>query len=473
MGKTGNSWLIRLLDVAIILAIVIFSSLLMIKSGCIGYETGSVEQSWAIFFIYVLVFGVITFVCLCFELSRGGDYQTLLDKKRKSLKKCVNRLDGFTAQTSNSCKEARKGLSGADYLSNHYVYLGKYYQHRAEFNAKTAEVIKEWKTEAASYLAWGKLWKLLIVIGVITQFMACSYVMGYDMKQDEKKYGEMLPAPTFWNAKNIPLPHLTDGSRYVSNPDSVITPHPESQLNVLLKQMDDSLGIESAVVVVKHVENRDIFGFAQGLFDLYHIGKEDRGLVMVLAYDDHLFRSHTGRALEADLTDAECSQLQQKYLVPSMKAEQPDSGMLYLTQAVYNTLKGKELPHMSTLPPKSSPVVDNEDYIAVGGYYMLILGFWVVMFFWMGRRYGWFLRFYLHNMMTSNMFESFHTILPLFFGGAPSFFSGIFSGGGGGYSSGGSSYSGGGYSSSSSSYHSSGGGYSGGSSGGGGATSSW
>ena len=473
MGKTGNSWLIRLLDVAIILAIVIFSSLLMIKSGCIGYETGSVEQSWAIFFIYVLVFGVITFVCLCFELTRGGDYQTLLDKKRKSLKKCVNRLDGFTAQTSNSCKEARKGLSGADYLSNHYVYLGKYYQHRAEFNAKTAEVIKEWKTEAASYLAWGKLWKLLIVIGVITQFMACSYVMGYDMKQDEKKYGEMLPAPTFWNAKNIPLPHLTDGSRYVSNPDSVITPHTESQLNVLLKQMDDSLGIESAVVVVKHVENRDIFGFAQGLFDLYHIGKEDRGLVMVLAYDDHLFRSHTGRALEADLTDAECSQLQQKYLIPSMKAEQPDSGMLYLTQAVYNTLKGKELPHMSTLPPKSSPVVDNEDYIAVGGYYMLILGFWVVMFFWMGRRYGWFLRFYLHNMMTSNMFESFHTILPLFFGGAPSFFSGIFSGGGGGYSSGGSSYSSGGYSSSSSSYHSSGGGYSGGSSGGGGATSSW
>ena len=472
MGKTGNSWLMRLLDVAIILAIVIFAALLMIKSSAFGYEIGSEEQSWAIFVIYVLVFGVITFVCLCFELTRGADYQTLLDKKRKSLKKCVNRLDGFTAQTSNSCKQAQKGLSGSAYLSNHYVYLGKYHQHKGEFNNNTKKVIDEWKTEAASYLAWGKLWKLLIVTGIVTQFMGCSYVIGYDMKVKEIHIQNLPPAPTLWNAKNIPLPHLTDGSRYVSTPDSVITPNTENQLNVLLKQMDDSLGIESAVVIVKHVENRDIFGFAQGLFDLYHIGKDDRGLVMVLAYDDHLFRSHTGLALEADLTDAECSQLQQKYLVPSMKAEQPDSGMLYLTEAVYNTLKGKELPHMSALTPKpSSPVLENDEYLSVGGYYMMVLIFWVVMFFWMGRRYGWFLRFYLHNMMTTNMFESFHTILPLFFGGAPSFFSGIFSGGGGGYSSGGSSYS----SSSHSSYssHSSGGGYSGGRSGGGGATSSW
>ena len=166
---------------------------------------------------------------------------------------------------------------------------------------------------------------------------------------------------------------------------------------------------------------------------------------MVLAYQDHLFRSHTGRSLEADLTDAECSRLQSEYLVPSMKAEMPDSGMIYLTQAVYNLLQGKEMPVMA---PLVTPQQDDDDLGAVG-FYFLVLIFWIIFALYIGRRYG---------MLSSAVALAANPFVdvPIVVGGGGhsrgGFGGGGFSGGGGGFS---------------------GGGFGGGSSGGGGATSSW
>ena len=52
--------------------------------------------------------------------------------------------------------------------------------------------------------------------------------------------------------------------------------------------------------------------------------------------------------LEGDLTDAECRRLAETYLYPSMRAELPDSGMVYLADAVYALLAGKEMPQMAS-----------------------------------------------------------------------------------------------------------------------------
>jgi len=41
-----------------------------------------------------------------------------------------------------------------------------------------------------------------------------------------------------WNVKDIPMPHLMDASRYVSNPDRIITSQTEKALNGMLKDLD-------------------------------------------------------------------------------------------------------------------------------------------------------------------------------------------------------------------------------------------
>jgi uncharacterized membrane protein YgcG len=144
--------------------------------------------------------------------------------------------------------------------------------------------------------------------------------------------------------------------------------------------------------------------------------------------------------LEADLTDVECSRLQQDYAIPFLKAEQPDSAMLYLTEAIYNTLKNKDLPQTWEAPAN----LDADELSGLVMLYMMMLMAWPLLGFYLKRRYsGKGL-----NFLSPNPFYKMPIIIVGGGGGGGSF------GGGGGFSGGG-------------------GGFSGGSSGGGGATSSW
>lgn len=70
--------------------------------------------------------------------------------------------------------------------------------------------------------------------------------------------------------------------------------------------------------------------------------------------------------MEGDLTDAECHRLEQQYVVPAMRAEMPDSGMVYLVEAVYSTLQKKELPQMSQLSGQHDDELDDEAAAAIG-----------------------------------------------------------------------------------------------------------
>ena len=74
----------------------------------------------------------------------------------------------------------------------------------------------------------------------------------------------------------------------------------------------------------------------------------------MVGYLDHSYFIAPGRGLEGDLTDMETNHLAQDYLIPSMKAELPDSGMLYLARGVYALMEGKEMPRMAALSAQES-----------------------------------------------------------------------------------------------------------------------
>ena len=117
-------------------------------------------------------------------------------------------------------------------------------------------------------------------------------------------------------------------------------------MNVILRNLETECLIQSIVVVVNHVENADVFRVAQDLGNNYGVGDKEtnRGLVMVVAYKDRKYFIAPGRGLEADLTDAECSQLARTYLTPFMKVNNPNEGMYQLVNATYQLVKGKPLP---------------------------------------------------------------------------------------------------------------------------------
>ena len=415
------------------------------------------ETSWTILEMYVTIFGLIVTVGILGDKKGKGATQQLLDNTRARLRGCASR---FNQQVKSLQKEYKaEKIHGKKSLK---TYEAKYNITKSDYDREANEIVKEWHNAKKDNQWWARYWKVVIVTGVICLLGACSEALVSLEEKDEQKQApteQIIKAheERVWNAKTIPMPHLTDGRRYVSNPDSIVSEETVRRLDAQLKKMDDSLGIESVLAIVSRVENGDIFRFAQDIFDIYKVGKNDRGLVMVLAYDDHKFRSHTGRSLEADLTDAEAFRFQERYLIPSMKAEMPDSGLIYYTEAIYNLLQGKELPVMTGLNSNANSDDDTDDVLPA--IYFFLLAAWLGVYLFASHRHGWNMKSYYGGMLTKNPFVNNGSAL------AAGYVAGsILNGGGrsrgGGFGGG---FGGGSF----------GGGFSGGSSGGGGATSSW
>lgn len=409
-------------------------------------------------YIYGGTFGALIASGLLSDQKNRSEQKRLTAERKTALAQIAEKYNAVTTQLEESYESEKHALTGSGTSRWSFgpqksttkeglrqEYEAKYLNNKAAFDKERKAYESQWKQETAKAFSFKRYWKWLIAAGVAAEIFSCNYSLAAEDQQSEAQRSTAMEVveTKAWNAKSIPMPHLTDGLRYVSNPDGVVTPETEQQLNVLLKKMDDSLNIESVVAIVNRVEGQDIFRFAQDIFDIYHVGKDDRGLVMVLAYEDHLFRTHTGRSLEADLTDAECAQLQREYLIPSMKAEMPDSGMLYLTQAMYNLLQGKEKPVMSALVSPNQ----EDDSLGDMSIYSAMFIFWIVFALYIARRYG---MMAAAVPLLANPFAKSQVYAT----------AGGFSGGshGGGFGGGGGSF---------------GGGFGGGSSGGGGATSSW
>jgi len=325
-------------------------------------------------------------------------------------------------------------------------YSQKYTALASEYQEKRSMMFKEYKLQHPEWTRKRRIWGWVFVIGVLMAFVCCTAAMPVsDTPEVSQAYSNDAPE-TYWNADNIPIPYLQDSTQYVSNPDTVLSPGAVARMNVTLARLKNDLGVQSVVIVVNHIENDDPFRMAQDVGNKYGVGYDDRGLVIVVGYEDHSINMSPGRSLEADLTDAECHRLEQRYVVPAMRAEMPDSGMIYLTEAVYSTLQKKELPTMSSL--SSNTADDEEDQMAIIiGITMLFLMTWGMMFLHMNSKYRW-----LGLVGAVSLLANPFYVRTTHYSGGGGFGGGFGGGGGGGFS---------------------GGSFGGGSFGGGGATSRW
>lgn len=147
---------------------------------------------------------------------------------------------------------------------------------------------------------------------------------------------------TDYTVESIPNVRLTDSKNHVSNPDNIISPDDIRTINMYLNALEDSTGIEVAVVAIESIGNNDARMFATDLFKHWGIGKkaDDNGLLIQLITEPSQ-RSvvfETGYGLEGVLPDIICYRLQQKYMVPEMKLGNFSSGMLQGVIAVSDYL---------------------------------------------------------------------------------------------------------------------------------------
>ncbi len=251
-------------------------------------------------------------------------------------------------------------------------------------------------------------------------------------------FAAMFAAPQAHAQKPAELPKPSD---YVSDYAGVMDSATREKLNLLAGEVEQKTGAQVAVVTVKSLEGEEASQYANELFKQWGVGgkKNDRGVLILLAPNDHKYWTEVGYGLEPILNDAKVGDYGRE-AVPLLKQQDYNGAVTVMTTRVAQTIAADANVQLTGVPelPKRRKSDDR------------IPAFWVFVglfiFIWLMSRIG--------GRRRRGMF------MPWIFPG------GGF--GGGGWSSGGGGWSGGGFGGGSGF-----GGFGGGSAGGGGAGGSW
>ena len=114
-------------------------------------------------------------------------------------------------------------------------------------------------------------------------------------------------------------------------------------LEVMLKQHEDSTGNQIAIFTIESLGEETIEELAMRTATEWKLGKDknDNGVLLLIAVDDHQMRIEVGDGLEGALPDARCSQIIRTELAPRFRANQYDEGMIGATNAIIASIAGE------------------------------------------------------------------------------------------------------------------------------------
>lgn len=173
----------------------------------------------------------------------------------------------------------------------------------------------------------------------------------------------LLFIPLLWAAEytvdQVPNVHQTDGRRFVSNPDGILSPETVSRIDSMLLFLQEANTSEVAVVALQSIGNNDIDLFATDLFTRWGIGKQnDNGLLVLLVLDQRRITFRTCYGMEGLLPDAICKRIQTQYILPRFKEGNYDQGMLDGIATITRIITTPEAIEELTAPPVKGLEID-------------------------------------------------------------------------------------------------------------------
>ncbi len=135
---------------------------------------------------------------------------------------------------------------------------------------------------------------------------------------------------------NLPIPYLQDKTKYVSNPDGLLSSETVDSLNFWLGEMETEHGVQTVLAVVERIQGGDTYEFCMALGRKHGIGSKEKntGLIILLATEDRAYTILTGRGLEGTLPDAICKRIENRQMLPSLREGDWDEAMLNTVRAI-------------------------------------------------------------------------------------------------------------------------------------------
>ena len=139
-----------------------------------------------------------------------------------------------------------------------------------------------------------------------------------------------------YKVDEVPNVHLQDRTRFVSNPDGILSLAAQSRIDSTLSRLRRSTSAEMVAVVVEDIDGGDIDTYANELFNHWGLGKKDNnnGVLLLVARDSRKAVIRTGPGVEGVLTDAACGKILRNEMFPAFREGDYDGGTVAAIEAV-------------------------------------------------------------------------------------------------------------------------------------------
>ncbi|HVB59081.1 MAG TPA: TPM domain-containing protein [Candidatus Acidoferrales bacterium] len=166
---------------------------------------------------------------------------------------------------------------------------------------------------------------------------------------------------------------------YVSDFGNVLSPSARDQLTALCTEVDRKAGAQIAVVTVKSLGGRPIEDYSIDLATRLGIGpkQSDRGVLILLALDDHRYRIEVGYGLEPILPDGKVGSFGRQ-AVPYLRANNYDAALLLLTRQVAQVIAADRGVTLTGAPAPAPPSDDGGNGWPGGQIFLLFFAIFMV-----------------------------------------------------------------------------------------------
>ena len=143
-----------------------------------------------------------------------------------------------------------------------------------------------------------------------------------------------------WRIEDVPRMQEQDSTRLVSNPDGILQPATEAQINTLLRDIRSKSTAEVVVMVLDSIEGGDIDTWAVDLFEQWGIGKKDKdnGVLVLVVPGQRQYTIKTGYGTEGILPTVVLARMTRRGLEPLMKEGRVDEAVLSTAQSLHSLM---------------------------------------------------------------------------------------------------------------------------------------
>src|SRR5580700_43168 len=177
---------------------------------------------------------------------------------------------------------------------------------------------------------------------------------------------------------------------YVNDFAHVLDQNTVAQLDNICQQIDQKAHAQIAVVTIKSLDGSDIESYAVDLFKKWGIGSKatDRGVLILLATQDHRYRIEVGYGLEPILPDGKVGAIGRE-AVPLLRQNDFNGAVMLMTTRVAEVIAQDAGIQLTGAPQPTPQAQQPSTGLSIGGIIAIIIIALIVLFTPLGRLLFW------------------------------------------------------------------------------------